>query len=148
MSNNNATTLGIQAVNKVRQSQVEAKASDLINRILANQKSIKGYQEQIVAEQKLLGAIADDVITQKDAIGSEFTPPLNPNQATILEVIKKMNEARQSSISLSSQTHINRIEQSKATIVNLEKQIAEWRKMLSELAVEVVTVEGITGSGQ
>lgn len=149
MSNvNNATVLGINAHNAAKQKEVELKAMSLINQILGNQKSIKSYEKQIADEQVKLNELALDVVDQNSVIRAEFGTPLNQNQQTILNAIKKLNDARQESVSLTSQGHINRIKGYQDTIKNLNTQIAGWRKELGELAVEVATVEGIVGSAQ
>lgn len=140
---NQATALGINAVNKARQSTVEAEAQVLINAILANNKSIKSYQKSISDEQVKLNELALDVVDQRGVLGLEFGTPLNPNQVTIVNAIKKINDARQESVSVVSQGHINRIKQYEATIAALNKSNDETRKKLTELAVDVVSIESV-----
>ncbi len=147
MSNTNqATVLGINAFNAGKQAEVEAKAKQLIGLILGNQKSIKCYGVQIKEVQVSLNELALDVVDQNTVVGAEFSTPLNPNQVTILNSIKKLNDERQASVSVQSQGHINRIKGYQATIAALNKQITEWREELSKLAADTATVEGITGA--
>lgn len=136
---NIATTAGIAAVNKGRQIEVESKAQCLINRILGNQKSIVSYGESIAIEREDLAKIAGDVITQQSVMGAAFTGDLNPNQVTIANAIKKLNDAKQEQIALASQIIINRITNHQLTIAALEKQNEEYRKQLGELSADVVT---------
>lgn len=117
----------------------------LINSITSTQKSIKSYEDAIAAERKLLAAVADDVVTQASVLGTEFTPPLNPNQATIAEAIKKTNDVRQESVKLKGQAHINAIKRAQETVEALNKNVAEYRKQLGELSVEVITETQVTG---
>lgn len=147
MSNqvNQATVLGINAVNKSRQADVESKAQNLIGQILGNQKTIKSYDALVTEEKVKLNELALDVIDQRTVVGSEFGTPLNPNQVTILNAIKKLNDARQESVSIVSQGHINKIKGYEATIKNLNTQVDGWRKQLAELAAEVVTPEQVVG---
>jgi len=146
MSNqvNQATVLGVNAVNKSRQAEVESKAQNLIGQILGNQKTIKSYEATIAEEQGKLKVLALDVIDQKSVLGSEITAQ-NVNQVTILNAIKKLNDARQESVSIQSQGHINKIKGYEATVKNLNAQIAGWRSELSQLAAEVVTAEQVVG---
>lgn len=146
--NTNATTLGVEAVNKVRQGQVEDKAVRIINQILDNQKSIAAYQKSIEANQAGIRELSLDVVSQTSVIGAEFSTPLNANQVTIANAIKKINDARQSGVELKSQVFVNRIEADRAQIAAFEKSNSELRKALAELAVDVVTVESISGSAQ
>jgi len=142
---NTAAVLGVEAVNKVRQADVLAKAQSLINGILANNKAIKCYKETIAEEQKKLAAIADDVVTQASIMGTEFSAPLNPNQLTIVDAIKKINEARQASIALNGQHHSNQILSKQEAIKVIEKSNEDLRKHLSELGVDVVTLTTVVG---
>lgn len=143
---NSATTLGLDAVNKARQASVVATATSLIGMIVGNQKSIANYSKNITAEQEMLKALALDVVTQKSAMGTEFTGTLNENQKTILEAIKAHNDAKQGAVSLQSQRHINNIKANEANIALLENQIGDWRKQLSELSVDVVTPASVVGA--
>lgn len=140
---NSATQAGLEAVNKSRQSAVEAEAQSLINLILSNQKCIAGYEQAIKLEQAELAKLADDTITQSGVMGVEFTGTLNSNQVTIANAIKKLNDSRQESVSLKSQKHINAVTRTQDTIKELDKQIAEWRDKLAKLAAEVVTAEQV-----
>lgn len=148
MSNNNATVLGLNAFNAAKQKDVENRAANLIAQILSNQRTVKGYEKNITEEQVKLNELALDVVDQTTVIGAEFSTPLNPNQQTILNAIKKLNDARQETVSLQSQAHINRIKGYQDTIKNLNTQISEWRKQLAELAVDVTTIANITGSAE
>jgi SMC interacting uncharacterized protein involved in chromosome segregation len=143
---NTATQVGLAAVNQSRQNEVEAKASNLINSILKSRNHIKVYRDHIETERKVLAEIGNDVITQDGVMGTEFPVELNANQVTILNVIKKLNDAKQEQVSLRSQKHINAINSYQDTIGNLNKQIAEWNKQLAELSVEVVTEAEIAGN--
>lgn len=143
---NQATVLGVDAVNKVRQSEVLAKATSLINGILANNKTIKCYKECIVEERKKLAAIADDVVTVASIMGTEFSTPLNPNQQTIADAIKKINEQRQATIALNGQHHSNQILIKQDGIKMIEKSNEELRKQLAELGVDVVTLTAVAGN--
>ena len=136
---------GVDAVNKARQSEVLAKAQTLINGIIQNNRSIKEYNEHIAGEQKRLKEIADDVVTQEVVLGAEFAAPLNPNQVTIVEAIKKINEARQGTIALNGQHISNQILRSQDAIKLANKSNDELRKQLSELSVDVVTVTTVAG---
>jgi len=142
---NQATMAGIEAVNKNRQTEVSNKAQSLISMILSNRKSVKGYNVQIEDEQKKLAAIADDVVTQQLVLGTEFSAPLNPNQVTIVDAIKKINDAKQESVRLNSQHHTNNILRIQATIKEIEKSTADLVKQLNELSTDVVTVSMVTG---
>lgn len=142
---NTATTLGVEAVNKARQTEVSDKAQRLIKLILDNNKAVKCLEGQIAEEQKALAAIAEDVVTQQVVLGTEFTPPLNPNQATILEAIKKINESRQASIALKGTGHANNVLRMQETIKCTEKNNEDLRKQLGELAIDVVTVSAVAG---
>jgi len=143
---NQATTLGVEAVNKTRQTEVLNKAQSLINSILTNNKSIKCYESQIVDQQKALAALADDVVTQAAVLGAEFSAPLNPNQLTIVEAIKKTNDARQATVAMNGQHHTNEVLRLQAAIKMANKSNDELRKQLSELAVDVVTVSAVAGA--
>ena len=142
---NQATMAGIEAVNKNRQTEVSNKAQSLISLILSNRKSVKGYNVQIEDEQKKLAAIADDVVTQQLVLGTEFSAPLNPNQVTIVDAIKKINDAKQESVRLNSQHHTNNILRIQSTIKEIEKSTADLVKQLNELSTDVVTVSMVTG---
>lgn len=142
---NEATTLGLAAVNKGRQIAVENQAVSLIGCITNNQKAIATYEASIKQEQEALAKLAGDVVTMKQVLGTEFTGTLNPNQVTIANAIKKHIDAKQEQVSLQSQGHINRMESSRTTIKGLELQIAEWRKQLAALSVDVVKAEQVVG---
>lgn len=146
MSNTSAAVLGLNAYNLSKQKEVEAKASSLITSILANRKSIKGYEKQIADEQAKVQELSLDEITQQSILGAELNAPLNQNQQTILNVIKKMNDDKQESVKLASQGHINRIKGYEQTIANLKVQIKESLKQLSELGADVATIESVVGS--
>jgi len=141
--NSNIINAGVEAVNKSRASVVEAKAQDLISKIMNNRKSIEAYEPLIKAEQDSMNKLALDTITAADMFGSQPTGEPNQNQVTILNAIKKMNDARQQNVELSSQSLINKIEGYRKTQNSLQVQIAEWQKQLRELSVDVVTTESV-----
>ncbi len=142
---NQATVAGVDAVNKARQAEVLAKAQSLINGIVGNNGRIKEHNEQIVYHQGVLKEMAEDVVTQKSVLGADFTGPLNPNQATIAEAIKKINEAKQASVSLNAQHQTNAVLREQAAIKLLENSNADLRNQLNELAVDVVTITTVAG---
>lgn len=142
---NEATQAGLDAVNKSRQMAVAAQAECLINRISANRKGIQGYQDQIAVEQKKNADLSNDLVTQKSVLGYEFTGTLNPNQVTILNAIKKINESRQEQVSLQFQKNSNVIDNHLKTIAALTGEINEWVKQLNALSVDVVTAAQVTG---
>lgn len=142
---NTATQIGIAAVNQSKQKNVEIVAVGLINAITGNLTTIKSYDAIIKAEQEKMAALALDVVTQGLVMGAEMTGTLNANQVTIAAAIAKVNEGRQESVSFQSQSIINKIEAYNSTKKNLNIQIAEWRKQLSELVVDVVDAATVVG---
>lgn len=142
---NEATQLGIAAINKNRQSMVESQAINLAERVLSHNRIIASEKEAIRVQQVELAKIQQDVITQESVLGSEMTGTLNINQQTIAKAIAKMNEQRQGQVELRGQAHINRIEQSKATIKQNEECIAKLREELAKLQVDVVDAASVVG---
>jgi hypothetical protein len=117
-----------------------AKAQSLINGILANNKTIKCYNECIAESQKHLAAMAEDVVTQVVVLGTEFAAPLNINQQTIVEAIKKINEAKQAAVALNAQHYTNQVLSKQEAIKAIKNSNDGLRNQLAELAVDVVTV--------
>lgn len=140
---NTATQIGIDAVNKSRQSAVEGKASLLIQSILQNRNSIKVCEEGQKLDKEALKKLSLDVITQQQVLGTEFSAPLNANQQTIANVIAKMNDANARSIELTSQQIINRIKASDEKIASISKNISSALEELAKLAVDVVTLDQV-----
>jgi hypothetical protein len=143
---NQATVAGVDAVNKARQTEVLNKAQSLINGILGNNRTIKDCQVRIVEQQKCLAEIADDVVTQAGVLGADFSAPLNPNQQTIVEAIKKVNDARQATVALNGQHHTNEVLRLQGAIKVANKSNEDLRKQLSELSADVVTVGTVTSA--
>lgn len=141
--NSNIINSGVDAVNKSRLANVESRAQTLITQIESNRKGIESYEPHIKAEQEALSKLGLNTLTAKGMFGEEPSGELTVNQVTILKVIAKINESRQSQVELSSQSHINKIESYRKTQESLQVQINEWQKQLRELSVDVVTVEKV-----
>ena len=140
---NNAVNLGVNAYNAAQQAVVEEKAKGLISLIVSSQKSLKDYDGFIKLEQESLQKLADDAVTQSSVIGTQWTGELNPNQVTIVNAIKKLNDDKQDQVKLLSQKHINKIEGYRSTVKGINETIADLRKQLNELGVSAVTVESV-----
>lgn len=146
MSNNTAIGLGVSAFNQAKQNEVEQKAKGLVALIIGAQKAIKDNEEFIKTEQDCLLKLADDAVTQASVIGTQWTGELNPNQVTIVNAIKKLNDDKQDQVKLLSQKHVNKIDLYRSTIKGLNDSIVDYRKQLTELSVDVATVESIVAA--
>jgi len=145
MSNNNTViSAGVTLVNKAKQAQVENTAQYLIGCITSEQAAIKLAQQSIKLEQENLSKLGLSLLTAEDVFGTVPTNP-NMNQKTILESLEKMNKNKQAQVELQSQTYIQRVDQHKAGIKAREKNIADYRKQLSDLSADVVTEAQIMG---
>lgn len=136
---NTATTLGIDAVNKARLSEVEGKAKLLVSSILANRASIKVHDETIKSNKEALAKLEVDLIKQTDVLDHEMSAPLNVNQQVIANVIAKMNEANTERVRLNSQSYINRITAAEKSIKELNELITKQVEDLNKLEADVVT---------
>lgn len=144
---NTVANLGVSAINKARQADVEAKAMRLINLIDGNQKSIKCINERTAGFQAEHQKLAEDVVKQEDVLATPISgATLNPNQVTILNAIRKINDSKQEHVSLQSQGLINKIDANNKQVAGLNKQIGEWREELSKLSVDVIDAEVVLGN--
>jgi len=148
MSNNNAVKLGVEAFNKANQAVVEQQAVALIRQIRCNQGYIAANEKSIDGIKKQHDELAEDVVTQKRVLGTEFTGPLNPNQQTIVNAIKALNDANQEAVKVNSQGFINSIKSLENTNASYRKSNEELMKQLNALSVDVVTVEAVTPSSK
>lgn len=144
---NEATKLGVSAINAQNQANVEGKAIALINDILRLQDCVTKLEVDIKEYQESLNKLQIPEVNEKAIIGAALPPAesQNLNQQTIAKAILALQKSNQSNVERISTRLTEAVLASRADIAACEKEIAKKRDELSKLAVEVVTPEAVVG---
>lgn len=146
-TNNTAVvTNAVSLVNQANQSRVEAQAAELVKSILERQTANVAVNARIVSHREALAEIAGDTINPS-TIGvvlptDESTD--TASQKTVRNVIATLNKAKQDDIQYKSGNIVRAITNEQATLVVMDKQIADLQVKLLALSAETVTEAQVT----
>jgi uncharacterized protein YlxW (UPF0749 family) len=144
---NTIVKTAVDLTNKSNQEAVEREGVRLINLIVGEQASIRGFNDRIKGYQAELKKIAESSITLSSVMGgSELPNDGNPNTDTIIKAIEKANKAEQDRVSLLSTNLVADITREQKNIDAANERIGKHREALLKLSASSVKVSDVVGS--
>lgn len=143
---NNIIQNAIATINASNQKNVEGQAQVIIGRILNERMTVNSLDESMAAYLTELNKLSLDVVDAKSVLGRDIGSTPNPNEVTIANAIAKLNEDRQKSVEIQSNSLLSCFKGKQAQKVESDKRIADLVKQLNELTVPTVDASVITGA--
>jgi hypothetical protein len=145
MKNNEVIKLGVNKVNDDRKASVVGKATTLIVTIEQEQAMIASRVADNAKSVEDLKKLETVDVTYASVTGSPAPATPNVNQAAIVAALDALQKKRSEAVAAKAQAISETIASRLALIADGQKRIADFRKQLSELELEVVTETAIVG---